>query len=429
MKVTAEKVDAHKTVLELEIPQPEVANAINKAYQRLASKVNIPGFRKGKVPRKVLEMRLGKAALFDEAFDIIAPGAYVEALKEQNIEPVARPELEVVKFEEDQPLVFKATVIGKPEITLGEYKGLKVDKPSAEVDAEEVSKQLENLRNRHAKMVVAENAILDKGDFAIIDFEGFIDGVAFEGGEGTGYPLELGAGAFIPGFEDQLIGAKAGDSLDVNVTFPTDYHAKDLAGKEALFKVRVTDVKRKEIPELDDDFVKEIGDFDTVKELKADIENKLKKAAEDKAERTLRTNAVQAAVDNASVDIPDVMVENQIDHMMQDLDIRLQNSGMNLARYLEFTNSDIDTLRKNYRDAAMNSVKTELLLDAVAKAESLEVSPEEMDAEVAAMAAAYQAPIEEVRKIIIQEGRVDSLTKSILRKKAAEIIISAVVTE
>ncbi|MBP2644998.1 MAG: Trigger factor [Firmicutes bacterium] len=429
MKVTAEKLDAHKTVLELEIPQPEVAKAINKAYQRLAGKVNIPGFRKGKVPRKVLEMRLGKDALLDEAFDIIAPQAYIEALKEQNIEPVARPDLEVVTFTEDQPLVFKATVIAKPEITVGEYKGLKVEKPSAEVDEAEVDKQIDVLRNRHAKMVVAENAVIAKGDFAIIDFEGFMDGEAFEGGGGKGYPLEIGAGAFIPGFEDQLIGAKAGDELDVNVTFPEDYHAKPLAGKAAVFKVKVTDVKRKEIPDLDDEFVKDIGEFNTVEELKADVRNNLLKAAEDKVERTLRANAVQAAVDNATVDIPEVMVESQIDHMIQDMDIRLQNSGMNLNRYLEFTNTTMETMRENYQEAAKNSVKTELLLDAIVKAEGLEASVEDLDAEIAIMAAAYQAPAEEVKRIIIQEGRIESLTKSILRKKAAEVVINSVVTE
>ncbi|MBP2649574.1 MAG: Trigger factor [Firmicutes bacterium] len=429
MKVTAEKLDAHKTVLELEIPQPEVAKAIDKAYQRLAGKVNIPGFRKGKVPRKVLEMRLGKAALLDEAFDIIAPDAYIEALKEQNIEPVARPELEVVKLEEGQPLVFKATVIAKPEITIGEYKGLKVEKPSTEVDATDIEKQLDNLRNRHAKMVVAENAVIDKGDFAVIDFEGFMDGEAFKGGEGKGYPLEIGAGAFIPGFEDQLIGHKAGDEVDVNVTFPAEYQAKDLAGKEALFKVKVTDVKRKEIPELDDDFVKEIGEFNTVEELRADVANNLKKDAEEKAKQKIRSSAVQAAVDNASVDIPEVMVEEHIDNRLRDLDIRLQNSGMNLEKYLEFTKETIESIRNSYRESAINSIKTELLLDAVAKAEGIEVSAEDLDAEIAMMAAAYQAPVEDVKRIIIQEGRVETLSRSILRKKAAELIINAVVAE
>lgn len=425
MKVTAEKIDAHKTVLEMEIPQGEVAKALDRAYQKLAGKVNIPGFRKGKVPRKVLEMRLGKEALLDEAFDIIAPQAYAKALKEHNIEPVSRPEIEVVTFQEDQPLLFKATVTAKPEITLGEYKALKVEKASEEVAAEEVEKQLDTLRNRHAKMVVAEGAELKKGDFAIIDFEGFVDGEPFKGGDAKGYPLEVGSGSFIPGFEDQLLGAKAGEDRQVKVTFPADYFVAELAGKEAEFKVKVNDIKRKELPELDDEFAKDAGEFETVEELKADIENKLKQAAQDKAEREFRSNVIKTAVENATVDIPEVMVEEQIDNMLQDLDVNLQNRGMSLAKYMEFSKTDMATLRQNYREMALNNVKTELLLEAVAKTEGIEVKPEDLEAEVAAMAANYQAPVDEVRKVILQEGRVDALAKSVLRKKAAMLIIDS----
>ncbi len=429
MKVTAEKIDAHKVVLELEVPQPEVAKAVDRAYHKLAAQVNIPGFRKGKAPRKILEMRLGKQALLDEAFEMLATPAYAKALDEQSIEPVTRPEIEVVTFEEDKPLVFKATVVAKPEIELGEYKGLKVAKPAVTIGEEDISRQLTNLQNRHAKMVVAEDAALEKGDFAIIDFQGTIDGVPFEGGEGKGYPLEIGSGSFIPGFEEQLIGAKAGEERLVTVTFPADYHAKELAGKEADFAVKIEDVKRKEVPAIDDDFAKEVGEFNSVEELKADIENRLKQAAADKADRDFRQNAVKAAADNCTVDIPTVMIESEIDNMLREMDISLQNRGLSLAQYLEATKTDIATMRAGYRESAAASVKTDLMLAAIAKAEKVEATPEDLDNEVAAMAAGYKAPVEEVKKIILAEGRLDALARSVVRKKAAQLVVDSAVAE
>lgn len=429
MKVSAQKIDAHKMVLELEVPQSEVAKAVDKAYHKLAAKVNIPGFRKGKVPRKVLEMRLGKAALLDEAFELLATPAYTKALQEQDIEPVTRPEIEVVTFEEDKPLVFKATFVVKPVIELGEYKGLKVEKPSVTVDPGEVDKQIENLRMRHAKMVVAEGAALAKGDFAIIDFEGFIDGVPFKGGEGKGYPLEIGSGSFIPGFEDQLLGAKAGEERVVKVDFPAEYMAPELAGKSAEFTVKVNDVKRREVPAVDAEFVKEVSDFDSVEELKADIENNLKKAAENKADREYRTNVIKAAVNNCTVDLPEEVIENEIDSMLREMDVNLQNRGMSLAKYMEATKTDFAMLRANYREPAVESVKTDLMLEAVAKAENIEITGEDLEKEVAAMAASYRAPVEEVRKIIFSEGRLEALQRTVIRKKAAQVIMDSAAAE
>ncbi len=425
MKVSAEKIDAHRMVLELEVPQPEVAKAVDKAYHKLAAKVNIPGFRKGKVPRKVLEMRIGKAALMDEAFELLASPAYIKALEEQDIEPVTRPEIEVVTFEEDKPLVFKVKFVVKPVIELGEYKGIKAAKPPAKVDEEEVNKQIENLRNRHAKMVVVEDAALAEGDFAIIDFEGFIDGAPFKGGEGKGYPLEIGSGSFIPGFEDQLLGAKAGEERDVKVEFPAEYMAPDLAGKTAEFKVRVNDVKRREVPAVDAEFVKEVSDFDSVEELKADIENNLIKAAESKADREFRTNVIKAAVDNCTVDLPEEVIENEIDSMLREMDVNLQNRGMSLAKYMEATKTPIDKLRANYRESAIESVKTDLMLEAIAKNENIEVTPDDLEKEIQVMAAAYRAPVEDVRRIILTEGRMEALTRTVIRKKAAQVVMDA----
>jgi len=429
MKVSAERLDNHKVRLEIELPQPEVAKAVDKAYQKLANKVNIPGFRKGKVPRKVLEMRIGKEALLDEAFEIMAGPAYSKALQEQSIDPVARPEIEVVTLQEDQPLVFKAVVIAKPDVTLGQYKELQVEQPAAEVSDEEVNKQLESQRTRHAKMVVAEDAALQNGDFAIIDFAGFIDGQPFKGGDAEGYPLEVGSGSFIPGFEEQLIGAKAGDAREVKVGFPADYFVPELAGKEANFKVKINDVKRKELPELDDDFAKEVSEFTSLEELKADTKNKLEQAAKQKADRDYKNNIVKTAVDNATVDIPDIMIEKRIDNMIEDFDVNLQNRGLSLDKYLEYAKTDLNTMRDSYRESAQQSVKTDLVLEAVAKAESVEVKSEDLETEIAIMAHGYQRPVEEVRKVIVEQGHINSLAESVLRKKAAQVIIDSVKKE
>ncbi|GBG56529.1 trigger factor [Sporomusaceae bacterium FL31] len=429
MKVTAERIDNHKVVLEMEVPQVEVAKALEKAYTRMANKVNIPGFRKGKAPRNILEMRVGKQALLDEAFDILAPTAYNKALADEKIEPVGRPDIEVVTLDENQPLVFKATIVAKPEIVLGQYKGLKVAKESAEVSEDQIKAQIDGLLDHNAKMVVVEGASLENGDFAVIDFEGFIDGIPFSGGEGKGYPLQLGSGSFIPGFEEQLLGAKAGEEREVNVSFPEDYHVKELAGKASVFKVKIHDVKRKELPELDDDFAKDVSEFDSVEELKADIKNKLEQAAQEKTERDFRTAVVKQAMENATVDIPEVMVEERIDHMIEELDISLQNRGMKLENYLQYANMDMNTLRQNYRDAALLNVKTDLMLEAVAKAEALEVKPEDMEAEVIAMAQSYGASPEQVSKIIREQGRIGDLAASIIRKKAAQFIIDNIEKE
>lgn len=423
MKVTAERIDNHKTVLNLEVPQTEVTKALEKAYRKLANQVNIPGFRKGKAPRKVIEARIGKEALLDEAFEILAPEAYSQALVEQEIEPVGRPEIEVVTLAEDQPLVFKATVVKMPEVTLGQYKELAVEKTTAAITDADIDADLEKSRNRNAKMVVVEDAELQKGDLAIIDFKGFIDGVAFEGGEGKSYPLEIGSGSFIPGFEDQLIGAKSGEEKEVKVSFPEEYFVAELAGKAAVFNVKINDVKRKELPELDDEFAKETSDFDTLAELKADIKNKLEQNAAAKAEREFRTAVIKTAVDNAQVDIPDIMVENQIDNMIQDFDISLQQRGMQLDKYMEYTKMDMATMRTNYRESALYNVKTDLVLEAIVKAEKFTATPEEMEQEVQVMAENYQTTVAEIMKVIRETNRFQALQDSVLRKKAVEFII------
>lgn len=426
MKVTAERIDNHKVVLEMEVPQDEVKKAMDQAYAKLATRINIPGFRKGKAPRKMIESRVGAQAILDEAFDIIAPRAYNDALKEQNVEPVGRPEIDVVTLAADKDLVFKATITAKPEIELGEYKGLKVEKKVEDVTDEDVQKQIDAMLEHNAKMVIAEGAELKDGDFAIIDFEGFMDGEKFEGGEGKSYPLQIGSGSFIPGFEEQLVGAKAGEERDVEVVFPAEYHAPNLAGKKAMFKVKVNDVKRKELPVLDDAFAKQTSAFATVDELRADIRKNLENAAAEKAENDRRANAIKQASDNAAVDIPEIMIESRIDHMLEELDISLQNRGMNLEQYLKFTKMDLEKIRGNYREAAEINVKTDLMLEAVAKKEEIKVEAADMQSEIVGMAKTYGATPKQVQKIIQEQGRIGDLIATIARKKAAKLIVDSI---
>ena len=424
-----EKIDNSKVVFSIEVPQAEVAKAVEKAYRKLSNKINIPGFRKGKTPRHILEMRIGKEALLDEAFEILASPAYGAALKENNIEPVSHPEIDVVTLAEDKDLIFKVTVVAKPEITLGQYKGLKITEEAAKVTEEQIDAQVETMRNSHSKMVVAEGVAIEDGDFAIIDFEGFVDGVAFPGGGGEAHPLQIGSNTFIPGFESQLIGVKAGEKVDVTVTFPTEYHSPDLAGKEAVFKVTVNDVKRQELPALDDEFVKDVSEFNTVEELKADIKNKLEVAAAEKASHEFRNEAIKQAVENSVVEIPEIMVEDRISKMIEDLSSNLESRGMKLEDYMKYMNSDMNALRENYQASALASVKTDMLMEAIVKAEGLEVSSEEVDAEIGVIAKGYGAELADVKAIIAEQGRMSFVIDSILRKKAAQLIIDSVEKE
>lgn len=429
MKATMEKIDNNKVVFEIEVPQAEVTKAVEKAYRKLANKVNIPGFRKGKTPRNILERHLGKEALLDEAFEILASPAYAAALEENNIEPVSQPEIDVVTLAEDKDLVFKVTVVAKPELTLGQYKGLKVVEAAVEVTEDQIDAQIETMRNSHAKMVVAEGVAIADGDFAIIDFEGFVDGVAFPGGGGKAHPLQIGSNSFIPGFESQLIGVKAGETVDVKVTFPTEYHAPDLAGKEAVFVVTVNDVKRQELPVLDDEFVKDVSEFNTVEELKADIKNKLEVAAAEKATHEFRNEAIKQAVENSTVEIPEIMVEDRISKMIEDLSANLESRGMKLEDYMKYMNSDMNAVRANYRESALVSVKTDMLMEAIVRAEELEVTIEEIDAEIGVIAKGYGAELADVKAIITGQGKMSFVVDSILRKKAAQLIIDSVEKE
>ena len=427
MKVTVEKKEHNITELLIELPVEDVAKAFDRAYQKLAQQMNIPGFRKGKAPRRMVEARVGIDGMRSEAFDFIIPDAYRRAVEEYSVDPVGRPEVTEVTLNPGEPCVFRVSVITRPEVVLGEYSGLKVEAPTTEVTAEEVDKQIDILRDRHAKMVVAEGAELGQGDFALIDFDGTVDGKPFSGGQSKGYPLEIGSGSFIPGFEEQLIGARAGEEREVKVTFPADYFVAELAGKEAVFTTKINDVKRKELPELNDDFAKEAGDSDTLAEMKEKTLAKLTEAAKAKDESAFREAALKQAVANAAIEVPDIMVEDQVEHMIQDLDMSLRQRGLALDKYLGYMNTDLAGLRERYQPAALQEVRTELTLEAVVKAEGLTVSDEEYKEELEKMAKAYKMPEAEISKMMADKRHSEAVKETVLRRKAAQLIVDSAV--
>lgn len=425
MNVTVERVENEAT-LKITAPAAEVNAGYKKAVKKIADQVNIPGFRKGKAPRAIIEMHYGKEAVKQEAFEIVANKAYSEALDQKKLIPVSDPKVEESTFEEGKDMELTIKVTLKPEPELGEYKGLHVEKKEVEVTDEQVDAQIKDMMGRDAKMVVAEEgAVIEKGDFAIIDFAGTVDGEPFSGGEGKGYPLEVGSNSFIPGFEDQLVGLSKGDSTDVEVTFPEDYFVKDLAGKEAIFKVNIQDVKRKELPELNDEYVASKTDFKTVEELRANYKERMQKAAEANAKAEYEHELIDLAVANAKFSVPEIMIEDKISQMVEEMKMSLESRKMSLDMYMQYTGLDMAKIRENQRPVAEENVKTDLVLDAIAKAEDIQVDMADVDAEIAAISAQHGASPEEVKKIIKGNGTMGLLLANILRRKAAHVVIDS----
>lgn len=425
MNVTVERVENEAT-LKITAPAAEVNAGYKKAVKKIADQVNIPGFRKGKAPRAIIEMHYGKEAVKQEAFEIVANKAYSEALDQEKLIPVSDPKVEESTFEEGKDMELTIKVTLKPEPELGEYKGLHVEKKEVEVTDEQVDAQIKDMMGRDAKMVVAEEgAVIEKGDFAIIDFAGTVDGEPFSGGEGKGYPLEVGSNSFIPGFEDQLVGLSKGDSTDVEVTFPEDYFVKDLAGKEAIFKVNIQDVKRKELPELNDEYVASKTDFKTVEELRANYKERMQKAAEANAKAEYEHELIDLAVANAKFSVPEIMIEDKISQMVEEMKMSLESRKMSLDMYMQYTGLDMAKIRENQRPVAEENVKTDLVLDAIAKAEDIQVDMADVDAEIAAISAQHGAAPEEVKKIIKGNGTMGLLLANILRRKAAHVVIDS----
>ena len=425
MNVTVERVENEAT-LKITAPAAEVNAGYKKAVQKIADQANIPGFRKGKAPRAIIEMHYGKEAVKQEAFEIVANKAYSEALDQEKLIPVSDPKVEESTFEEGKDMELTIKVTLKPEPELGEYKGLHVEKKEVEVTDEQVDAQIKDMMGHDAKMVVAEEgAVIEKGDFAIIDFAGTVDGEPFSGGEGKGYPLEVGSNSFIPGFEDQLVGLSKGDSTDVEVTFPEDYFVKDLAGKEAIFKVNIQDVKRKELPELNDEYVASKTDFKTVEELRANYKERMQKAAEANAKAEYEHELIDLAVANAKFSVPEIMIEDKISQMVEEMKMSLESRKMSLDMYMQYTGLDMAKIRENQRPVAEENVKTDLVLDAIAKGEDIQVDMADVDAEIAAISAQHGASPEEVKKIIKGNGTMGLLLANILRRKAAHVVIDS----
>lgn len=425
MNVTVERVGNDAT-LKITLPAEEVNKGFKKAVAKIAGQVNIPGFRKGKAPRNIIEMHYGKEAVKQEAFELVANQCYTEALEQEKLIPVSDPKVEDSVFEENKDMELTIKVTLKPEVKLGDYKELHVEKEAVEVTDEAVEEQVQGLRSRHAKMVEAEEgAVIEKGDFAIIDFAGTVDGEPFSGGEGKGYPLEVGSNSFIPGFEDQLVGLKKGDSTDVDVTFPEEYFVKELAGKQAIFKVNVQDVKRKELPELTDEYVAANSDCKTVEELRASYKERMQKAAENNAQIAYEKALIDLAVANAEFEIPEIMIEDRVTQMIDEMRMSLEARKLTLEQYMQYSGIDMKQLRERQHDAAVENVKTDLVLDAIAKAENIQVSMEDVDSELSAIASQHGATLEDVKKIIKSNGTMGLLLANILRRKAAHVIIDS----
>ncbi len=422
MKATAEKLENNTVVLDVEVDAEQLANALYQAYRRLVKDVNVPGFRKGKTPRVVFENYVGKAALYNEAVEYVIPDAYMQAVNETGIEPVAQPQFEVEQVEEGKEVKFKATVRVKPGVTLGQYKGLEVTKPKVEVTDQDVDKELGKLQERHAQLINLEEGVVASGDSTLIDFIGRKDGVEFEGGQGTDYSLEIGSGSFIPGFEDQLIGVAVGETRDITVTFPEDYANEDLKGQEAVFTVTVKGIKRKEIAALDDEFAKDVSEFDTLEELRADLLNKLKETGENIAQQQIKSETMQKAVENAVVDIPEEMVDTRVNDMIENMEKRIMTQGLTMENYLQYTGTNTDDLKKSFRDDAQRGVKTTLVLEAIVKEEAIEVSEEELDKEVAAMAESYQQDAKLLRKILEGKNQIQFIREGMQQQKAIDFI-------
>lgn len=430
MKATAERIEKNTVLLEVEVGQEQFSSAVEKAYKKLVKKINVPGFRKGKAPKTILERYIGKQALYDEAVEIVLPEAYMKAVEDTGIEPVAQPELEMVQVEEGKPVVFKAKVVVKPEVKLGQYTGLEVARPDEGVPEEEIEKELERLQNRHAKLLTLEEGDVVEKDLVTIDFEGKIEGVPFEGGQSNDYTLEIGSDTFIPGFEEQLVGMKIGETKDISVTFPEDYGREDLGNKEAVFTVTVKVIKRKELSPLDDEFAKDVSEFDSLEELRADLSNKLKQAAGDRAKYQLRSEVIAKAVENAEVDIPPEMVESRVEEMLGSMEQRLMSQGVSMENYLKYTNSGMDDMRGNLRPDAERSIKQMLVTDAVARTENIEATDEDIEREINKMSEEMKQDPEIIKKVLEGQDQLDYVKKSIIRDKATQFMVdNAVLTE
>lgn len=423
MKANWEKLENNQGVLTIEVEQDQVETAVDQAFKKVVKQVNLPGFRKGKIPRKIFEARFGVESLYQDALEILFPNVYGLAVEETGIDPVDRPEVNVDQMGKDQNWIIKATVTVKPEVQLGDYKGISIEPKEFTVTEEDVESEIKKMQVRAAELNVVEDATVENEDNAIIDFEGFVDGVPFEGGKGENYDLEIGSGTFIPGFEEQVIGMKKDEEKDVVVTFPEEYHSAELAGKEATFKVKVNEIKRKHVPALDDEFAKDVSEFETLEELKADIKNKLEKKAEEDKENYERQAVIEKVAENATIDIPEIMIEHEVDHMIKDFEQRLSYQGINLELYYQFSGQSEEKLREQMKEDATSRVRNSLTLEAIAKAENVEVTEEEVAEEIQNLAEMYKRPVEEIREFFAGRDQLEGIKNDIRIRKTIEQLV------
>ena len=424
MSLQVEKLEKNMAKLTIEVSAEDLDKAMEKAYQKQKSRISLPGFRKGKAPRKMIESMYGKGVFMEDAVNSLVPQEYTKALGECDLEIVSQPEINVTQMEPGKALIFTADVAVKPEVTLGDYKGVEVPKSEIAVTDEEVDAEVKKEQDKNARTVAVEDRAAANGDITTIDFEGFVDGVAFDGGKGTDYALTLGSGTFIPGFEDQLVGANTGDHVEVKVTFPEEYQAKELAGKEAVFQCDVKKIETKEVPELDDEFAKDVSEFDTLAEYKEDVKKKLTEKKEKEARTAKENAAVDKAIENAQMDIPELMTKTECRQMMDDFSRRMQQQGLSMEQYFQFTGQSMDKMMEDMKPQALKRIQTRLVLEKVVETENIEASEDEINEEISKMAETYKMEADKVRELLGEQG-LGQMKEDLAVQKAVTMLADA----
>lgn len=426
MSVQVETLEKSMAKLTIEVSAEEFETALDKAYKKNKNKISLPGFRKGKAPRAMIEKMYGAGVFYEDAANDLIPGAYESAAKESELEIVAQPSIDVTQIEKGKPFIFTATVAVKPEVTLGEYKGIEVEKKTAEVTDEELQAEIDKVRESNSRMITVDDRAVQDGDITTIDFEGFVDGEPFEGGKGEDYPLTIGSHSFIDNFEEQLIGKNIGEETEVNVTFPEQYQAEELQGKPAVFKVTIKEIKVKELPELDDDFAQDVSEFDTVDEYKEDLKKKLLENKEAALKREKEEDVVGKIIENATMEIPDPMVDTQVRQMVQEFSQRIQSQGLSLQQYMQFTGMTPESLTSELQPQALKRIQSRLVLEAVVAAENIETSDEDLEKELEKMAEMYQMEADKLKELVGEEEK-KQIALDLAVQKAVELVVDAAV--
>ena len=423
MSLQVEKLEKNMAKLTVEVPAEQFEKALTTAFNKNKSRFNIPGFRKGKAPQAMVEKMYGVEVLYEDAINEALDATYGDAVTESKLDVVSRPEIDVVQVEKGKELIYTATVAVKPEVTLGEYKGIEVEKASAEVSDEDIEAELKKVQEQNSRLITVEDRAVEDGDQTVVDFEGFVDGTPFEGGKGEDYPLTIGSHSFIDTFEEQLIGKNIGEECEVHVTFPEEYHAKELAGKPAVFKVTVKEIKRKELPELNDEFAGEVSEFETLEEYKNDVKSKLSLKKQKDAATENENHVVDKVVENAQMDIPEPMIDSQVNNMVNDYARRMQSQGLSLEQYMQFTGMTIDTLKEQMKPQAVKRIQTRLVLEAIVKAENITVSDEAVEKEIADMAESYKMEVAQIKEYMGENG-IEQMKEDLAVQEAVDFLVA-----